>query len=404
MQDNHSWKIMFNKKIIMFFLLASLIVVLPGCTKESQNLKFEDAYGEDGEGVLGTFCNAGVLYSHKGITYLFNPDTEMIAPICTRINCSHQGKSPQNPHPSCDAYLGEIAGYTAIIGDYLYYVSRPDEATGSAGMFEKEFCRADKDGTNRTILYKADDISFSTIGKYENGYFLYGYYNQEYTNGEPREKDEVGMCVLNLETEEMTQIKLEDLYGGRIGGMTVVEDSLYYRVSYNTESLKGYDFAFFTDPANEEFLNSVSRIEIWKYNLKTGEKDLYYSGSREQSVMGLGYGYLYYSDNQDTEQVVKNLKTGKEYRVIESVRNTPFISGEGIYLPGDGKIKLWKYETENVEEIGSYPDNEEMIIQWISKDYVYAIVFYENGYKTMYYDRDEFMKGHFTGREYTVGN
>lgn len=87
-----------------------------------------------------------------------------------------------------------------------------------------------------------------------------------------------------------------------------------------------------------------------------------------------------------------------------SVKNTPFISRKGIYLPGDGKIKLWKYETENVEEIGSYPDNEEMIIQWISKDYVYAIVFYENGYKTMYYDRDEFMKGHFTGREYTVGN
>ena len=129
-----------------------------------------------------------------------------------------------------------------------------------------------------------------------------------------------------------------------------------------------------------------------------------YCGDPEQSVMGLGYGYLYYPDNQDTEQVVKNLKTGKEYRVTESVRNTPFISGEGIYLPGDGKIKLWKYETENVEEIGSYPDNEEMIIQWVSRDYVYAIVFFENGYKTVYYKKDEFMKGHLTGHEYVVGN
>ena len=404
MTSIHYRKRILCKSIVSIVVVLILGCIIISCSKEPEPVIKEDAYGVDGEGLFGTYCNSGVLYMHRGIVYLFEPVTGTAMPICTRINCSHQGKSPQNPNPDCDAYLGELTGYTAIIGDHLYYVTKPDDTHGSAGLFEKNFCRADKDGTNRKVLYQADDISISTMGKYENGYFLFGYYNQEDINGEPIDKEEVGICVLDLKTEDLQQIRLGAYYNGRIGGMTVVDDELYYKIIYYTESLKGYDFSFLSDPANKEYFNSIFRSEIWKYNLKTGEKVLYYCGDPEQSVLGLGYGYMYYSDNKDTEQVVKNLKTGKEYRVTESVRNTPFISREGIYLLGDGKIKLWKYETENVEEIGSYPDNEEMIIQWISKDYVYAIVFYENGYKTMYYDRDEFMKGHFTGREYTVGN
>jgi hypothetical protein len=375
-----------------------------GCAKGIEPVIEEDAYGADGEGVFGTYCNSGVLYTHRGIVYLFEPVTSGAMPICTRINCTHQGKSPQNPHPSCDAYLGEVAGYTAIIGDYLYYVSRPDEATGSAGLFEKEFCRADKDGTNRKVLYRADDISVSTMGKYENGYFLYGYYNQENINGDPLDKEEVGICVLNLKTENIQQIRLGAYYNGRIGGMTVVDDDLYYRILYCKESLKEYDFAFLSDPTNAEYLNSIFRLEIWKYNLETGEKELYYSGNSEQSVLGLGYGYMYYSDNKDTEQVVKDLKNGKEYRIKEPIKNTPLISRDGIYLTGDGMVKYWQYKTEMVEEIGTYSENEEMILQWISKDYVYANVFFESGYKTVYYKRDEFMKGYLTGHEYIIGN
>ena len=195
---------------------------------------------------------------------MMDPLTGISTPLCSKVNCDHRGKSSSNPHPTCDAYFGEAAGYSAMVGDKLYCLLKvPDE---SRSFFTKEFYSADKNGTGRKLLFREDNIQFGTFGKYEDGYFLYGYKNTETPDGEELDKELIGMCIVNLETEELTHIRIEDKYSGNIYSMAICDGKLYYILSYMTVNLKEYDYDYLSDPEHQDIFSESNIYEVTNYN------------------------------------------------------------------------------------------------------------------------------------------
>lgn len=391
-----------NPKKFLFILIVICVLCSSGCETRNITPDFEDSISMDDHGVFGTFNDNGVFFTRNGIVYIFDPISKISTPLCSKVNCDHRGASPDNSNPTCDAYLGQSVGYSAIIGDTLYYVAVPDDVNGSKGMFVKDFCKAEKNGTKRKRIYRADDILFGTYGRYENGYFLYAYYNEENEKGEELDKTEVGMCVLNLETEEMLRIRPGNWYGARIWGMTILDDVLYYGLYYNTESLKKIDYSFLTDTNNKDFLTEIGKTEVWKYDLNTGYSERCFEHKTGINQVYIGYGYIYYSYDKNREHVLKELSTNKEYHITREVNIAPFIFDEGLLFLDDGEIEIWRYGKESTEKIGSIPKDETVCIQWITKRWVYALAFNDNCHKTVFCRREDFMKGNIDWNEYDI--
>lgn len=385
-------------------VVIGISCILLACSKTDKTDKYGEAYSIDQNGLFGTFSDNGVFFNRAGIVKLYDPETGIYAPICTKINCSHQGSSFQNLHPSCDAYLGQTVGYSVILGNYLYYVATPDDLQGASVVFTKEFYRADKDGTGRKLLYRAEDIMFSTVGVYENGYFLYGYYNQENSKGEALDKNELGMCVINLETEDVTRIRIDEQYSGQILGMTLINGTLYYEVYYTSKSLREYSYEDFLNPDNKEVIRAMGRSEVWKYDMSTGEKTLLFKREGSQGRLGLKNGWMYYTDDREEKHFVRNLENGKEYELPEQKLNSPCLAKNGVYFMTDGKAQFWKYGTGQLETLGYYPENELILIQFVGDRWIYAVRYYEGGHDDLFYSRSEFMKGILEPCKYDIND
>lgn len=388
--------------LMLFVLVLGITCLLSACSETGKNEQYGEAYSIDQNGLFGTFSDNGVFFTRAGIVKLFDPETGIYAPICSKVNCSHQGSSLQNQHPSCDAYLGQAVGYSAVIGKYLYYVATPDDLQGASVVFTKEFYRADKDGTERKLLYKADDIMLSTVGVYENGYFLYGYYNQENPAGEALDKNELGMCVINLKTEEVTRIRIDEQYSGQILGMTLTNGNLYYEVYYTSNSLKDLSYEDFLNPDNKEAIRAMGRSEVWKYDMSTGANELLFKRDGSNGRLGLKNGWMYYTDDSERNHYVRKLEDGKEYKLPEQILKSPCLYKEGILFMTDGKAQLWKYGTEELEILGYYPENELINIQFVGDKWIYAVRYYDGGYDDLFFARKDFMKGILAPCKYDI--
>ena len=395
---------MFRKFRVFYIIAAVIMLVCNGCESKDENVVLEDTRGIDGFGDYGTFNDNGVFYTRKGIVYMFDPETGIKAPLCSKANCDHRGKAPDNPHPSCDAYFGQAVAYSAIIGGKLYYmVTVPDDDSKEGSLFIKEMYVSDVNGTQRKLLFSADDIEFSCIGRYENGYFLYGYYNSEDVTGEKLENDRSGMIVLDLKTEAIKRIDIDNGYGCHVWAMTIRDGCLYYGISYTAEDLSGYDYGDLTDADLADKLSRSMKNEIWRYNLEDESSELLFEVSGWLPRLALSYAHLYYSyDNK--EHIVRNLEDGKECRLQrEDVYMSPFMYSDGIVFTDNGEIEIWRYGTETAEKIGDFIPDGDISIVWITEKWVYADVFNsKEGYKMVYCSREKFMKGDFEWHEYNI--
>lgn len=381
-----------KKIVIMFFVV--LAGLLNGCAKADN--KISDTiivYGSMGTST--SYSDLGVFENERGILYYFDPVTGIRTPLCSKVNCRHEGYSSTNPHPTCDAFFAEWYNCSAIVGDRLYYVAGEEKNP----LFVKDIYRADKDGTNRRLLYRAENTEIFTLGTYEDNYFIYLYYNQEDQNGLPLEKIRLGMILLDLETEEITDVDFGDTYGGRLLAATVKDDKVYIYESYFTEDISKIDFAGLSALEREDYNNSFLKEEIWEYNIKTGEKRKYCEIPSDSTFCMIAYGHMFTCYNN--RMILQELGNDTVYEItgVSCEGYSKCLFDSGVLFSGNGKVLLWENGTRELKEIGTYDPENRIYLTWVTPHWVYGNIFGTAGNDLVCFPREEFMKGSF---EYKV--
>ncbi len=380
-----------NRKYHKILSAVIIAFTISSCSVKELSEIYQDKttiigmYGTD-----ETYNDVGVMNSDRGIVYFCDPLTGFRAPICTKANCTHESRSPVNLTPSCDAYFSEAINCTAIIDDVLYYVSSPDDK----GLFLKEFCRADKNGTNRRVIASFDNIEIPTFMTYEQGYLIYAYQNRDDLSGIPLEKNKTGIVLLNLETGEAKQIETGEYSYAQIGTCTVVDSYLYYYFMYN-DGDRTYDYEELVDSDIQEELRKTVRMELWRYNLEDGTKSIV-PEPEGYRFNCMGYNYiLYLSENQEG-YILRNIIDGKEYCLVDenAGKGSLILFSDGVVFSSDNTVSFWKYGTENKEKIGTYTDDRVNILS-ITKNWVYGIRINSGKSENVSCSKEKFMKGEF---------
>lgn len=397
-------------KKICFLFLTVVILLLGGCSGRSgteaesgTKQPAEKRYSVWEIGSLGGTCtlsDLGVLRSrwngaHCGVHYFFDPVSEKEVPLCTKTNCTHQGYSWGNVHPDCDACLGELTMFAAIIGDSLYYVSMDSED----GFLRKKLCRANPDGTNRKVLEVMEDVHEmeSGVAFCENGYLVYVTLTSIAEDGTPLEKRRAGVCLYDLDKKEAEHVTVPENYSALITSAMVLDGCLYYFYYYSTED--PFRETSYEDVSDEKYwevqehLDSISRRELWAYDLDTKEKRLVMQESGTRAAAHLGCGYACIRGEFGARLI--NLSTGESRELApERVEKRGIkIIEEGGLIYGDGSIDLWDFETGEVKHIGSYDKDQVISLEYIGQDWVYGSKTEENQRKVFYLPREQFMKG-----------
>ena len=366
--------------------------VQPGATGVKEEQIEEDLYSICWFGPEN-YSDLGVLQTrqegeHKGVSYFFDPVSEREVPLCVKTNCSHQGYSWGNTNPTCDACLSEDTSCVAIIGDTLYYVSRdPDD-----GLFRRKIYRANPDGTNRRVLEVVENAEIFSSGCYVDGYLIFTYYTQDAQDGTKLEKNQTGICLYNLESEEAEYITASEYYNAIISTATVQDNCLYYLYHYLTEDLSKISYEDMTD----EYKESIVRRELWSYDLNTKEQRLVVKD--EEKAMGtasIRWGYAYLEGSGGAETRLIRLSTGESRELpFEMVQHKGQAMGEeGVFLYGGGSIDLWEFETGEVKHIGDYDEDWDITFNYIGRKWVYGWKI-ENGQGRIFYlPKEQFMKG-----------
>lgn len=401
-------------KKIGFLFLAVFLLLLGGCSGRSgaedqsgAKQPAEKRYYVTERGLLGstcTFSELGVLRSrsdgeHIGVHYFFDPVSGKEVPLCTKTNCTHRGYGRNNPHPDCDACLGELTMFAAIIGDSLYYVSMDSED----GFLRKKLCRADPNGTNRKVLEVMEDAQYFQTGTvfYENGYLIYITITDITQDGTSLEKRRAGICLYDPEKEEAEYVTEAENYSGGITSAIVLDHSLYYFYQCFTEDPFGKtDYENLSGETDEtywkkqdEYRESIVRTELWAYDLDTKEKRLVMQESGNMCNAYLRFGYACIRDKNGVRFI--DISTGESREpVLEKVDGKSIeMIEEGVLLTGDGSIDLWEFETGEVKHIGSYDKDQMISWEYIGQDWVYGTKTADGQSEVFYLPREQFMRG-----------
>ena len=366
------------------------IVMLSACTV-NKNEEFLTTISIGTIGSDETYNDNGIIVVSRGIAYYIDPATGIKMPICTKINCNHNGRSPANPSPTCNAYLSEYVNCAAFMGNNLYYVSCPDDK----GLFIKEFYKANKDGTNRRLLYRAEEAEIYSSGIYEEGYLIYAYYNDESQDGKKLDKNKIGILVLNLENESMKKVEIADRYSGKVLISTIKDGYLYYMLSYYYEDLKDYGYDYLASEEGAEKLREILRLEVWRYNIETEENELIDLYRDDESSYRLGFGHLIKGVEDDKRFEMIELSSGeKNCLYCEEISGMNVVlTEEGVLFTGKGEICIWKYGTDCLEQLGSYDIATGISVYWVTKTWVYGRLYSNGSVKDYCCLREEFMQG-----------
>ena len=359
------------REIILSAVLTVLLIMLCGCSDTDAGIG-DDTHGAAGDaktegeesgngfqntaiiGMIGydeTYNDNGVMNAERGIVYYCDPVSGYRVPLCTKVNCEHKGRTPDNMNPTCDAYFSELISGTAIIGDHLYYMSTPD----GKGVFDKEFCKADRNGTNRQVIASFNDVELPTYMAYYDGYFIYPYQNQDDPDGKQRDKVEVGIILISLETEKVTRIYAGEAGNGSIGNYTIAGDNLYYIFSYTDMNMSDLDYDDMMDTEKQEQLRNSYKLELWKYNISTGEKSMV-PMTEGYAFRYMGYGHIIYTSEDGNGILIRDAASGEEQKVpLEDAGYYAYIPySEGVAIPGKGRVRVIKYGEDRVSDIGDY--------------------------------------------------
>lgn len=379
-----------------FGIILLVMTALCGCSSRSQAASSERAIIVGGGGVDSAYSDRGVVYpggnGYQGISFFFDPESGNCVPLCTKVNCSHKGLDGlNNPNPDCDAYYGYV-DCDAVIGDRLYYVQTD---VGKRSFREKLFCRADISGMNRKVLHRVENAEICNFSRYENGYLIFAYYNVYDEDGERMDTRDPGVYLLNLETEELEHLDMPAAYEGYIGMATIDNGSLYYFYSYNAKSMNDYSYEEIADDEIREDFYKGQRLELWRYDLASKEKECLRSMSGDQvgGMCLLDYGYLF-MQRLDGNAHLEELCSGKVYEMPAGT-----IAGKiaclfdcGVIFQGDGEASVWSLDTGEYQTLCGYRGS--VFVNAVTERWVYADRFDEDSCEGEFYmSRDRFLSG-----------
>ncbi|HKM33856.1 MAG TPA: hypothetical protein VJY54_03835 [Lachnospiraceae bacterium] len=387
-----------KRKHIVFTLLLQLFA-FSMCACDISNQKTESNHFDRTEifiSRLETYNDIGMTHiDGRNILHFYDPESNNAIALCAKPNCEHLGESRNNPNPTCDAYVQGTVFGPAIINNKLYYlVSPPYTQDNPNGYYHQEFYQADVNGTNREKIAEVDDIPGFYMGIYENGYLACTYMNDSDVSGASLEKQEAGICLLNLDTKKLNRIYKRDHYEGCIHDVMIRNGKLYYIYTYTTEKL---DFSDLNEIMTEEFqkhMNTVSQIELWKYNIDTGEEELVWQNGGTM-LYHLAYGYLV--DIEEENAYLLNVETNERIELEHDLVMKKGISicEDGIIIVGDGQVTFWDYQLKSMENIGTYKEEQDFFLASVTDKWVYSMYLSDGEYLPGCISREKFMNGDF---------
>ena len=378
------------KRILRIGSCAILIILLiTGCKRKTLELISNYAICE---GILGgkTYSDSGIISYERGIANYLDFETGITMPMCTKLNCVHEGRNLYNLIPMCNAYLGERAHCAAVIGDSLYYVTVPDDGDYRI----KEFYKAKPDGTDRELLYKKEETEIFNYGAYENEFMIYIYYNQTDSMGIELKKHKMGIYLLNLKNNNMISIPINDEFGGKVLVATVKDNVLYYMKTYFTENINDVNYGYLSTEEGLEYIESIRRTEIWGYDLESGEDELIDVCETGNSTYMLGYGYLLSGYNDNATMTLLELGTDKAYNVKgDGLKNSNIcLSDGGVFFCNDGVINFWRYGSAEIENIGSFKEKIKSFVFSGSRRII-GVMEKDGEYKRFYCLKEDLLNG-----------
>ena len=384
----------FRNIILKSLCIAEVIILLTGCSEGKSELENQSSVSTticEGLPTGGkSYSDKGIISFERGIAYFTDFNTNIRMPICAKLNCSHEGRSHTNLDPECDAYLAEGAHCAAIIDNYLYYVIVPDDGDYRT----KEFYRSNTDGTDRKLLYRAEEAGVFNYGAYEGGFMVYAYYNDADSMGEKLEKNKMGIYILNLMKEEMTHISIGDEYNGKILVATVDNNKVYYMKNYYKENVNALDYDYLSSTDKISYLESVIVTEVWSYNLETHEKKKIDECGYKKGLYKMGFGYLLSGNDNNSSLSLKELESGNYYEIegMELSGYGCYLAADGVYFFKNGNLKFWEYKTERIIDLVNL-DVKHIVLFYVGQENVICGLEDDSGYRTVCCDKDKIMNG-----------
>lgn len=384
----------FRNIILKALYIAEVIILLTGCSEGKSELENQSSDSTticEGLPTGGkSYSDKGIISFERGIAYFTDSDTNIRMPICTKLNCSHEGRSLSNLDPECDAYLAEGVHCAAIIDNYLYYVIVPDDGDYRT----KEFYRSNTDGTDRKLIYRAEEAGVFNYGAYEGGFMVYVYYNDTDSMGDKLEKNRMGIYLLNLEKEEMIHISVNDEYNGKILVATVDNNKVYYMESYYKENLNDLSYDSLSSTDKTSYMESAIATEILSYDIETKEKEIIDEGGYKKGMYKMAFGYLLSGNDNNSSFCLKKLESGNCYEIegVELSDYGCYLAADGAYFFKKGNIKYWEYKTERIKDLVNL-DVKHIVLFYVGQKNVICGLEDDSGYRTVCCNKDRLMNG-----------
>lgn len=83
-----------GRKYGILLVAVMLVLLLCGCSGKYEDIEYEDTASPG-----GVYGDNGIFFSKDRVLYMLDPETGVRAPLCSKVNCNHKGKSSSNPHP-----------------------------------------------------------------------------------------------------------------------------------------------------------------------------------------------------------------------------------------------------------------------------------------------------------------
>ena len=389
--------------ICIFLFICIFFVFLHVVKKQNQNVQGDD-YAV-GTNIYISMGRNGILFYNELMMFADAQSTQQVV-ICNKPDCRHIPCSSIKPEADCDADFTEIPEGFAYYNNQLYYLCYSEDY----GILGKDLYIADLNGASRRKIATMEDMEVLEEVLYQSGNAFITYYNQTDTVDKETgdmtklEKKKAGVAIVRLSDGMVTRLPMKEEYGAGINGVSVIENTVYYAVSYLGEEID-FDIDYTDEEAQQKLYDSIMEnvyISLFYYNLQTGEEKCI-DTFRELDGMACAGNKLYYGSRNDDgySLIMYNEKTEEKETILTSDTTI------SVLQDGD-LLHVVTLMEENEQIVYRYYDEKDTYITIGERaaDYFYSaeMILDNIVYIFHYDDMMELTYGYLTKSDFMSGN